>query len=166
MCGIHRDQFNCKLPNSIQWITKQKGHHPRSSAQSDTYQPLSNLFPWTLKSLSVISVWLCTLRWQENVSIVNNLEITFLFLPRKILKEKRSTGRIETFSNRVIWLLVSSPRTLYQNHWSGSGSLGLIIVHQRNRWIPSGYGFIGFSGCTVFAIYSQNRLVDTVNTRI
>lgn len=92
MCGIHRDQFNCKLPNSIQWITKQKGHHPRSSAQSDTYQPLRNLFPWIVHVVLRLPLFLCGFvrrgdRGMFPLSTTSRL--LFFFLPRKILKEKK-----------------------------------------------------------------------------
>jgi len=71
-----------------------------------------------LRPTSTISVELWNWpRWQGNVSNVNDHEISFLFFffcKKNPEGKKRSIGE-ETFSNRVMCLLVSSPRTLYRH---------------------------------------------------
>lgn len=131
--GIHGDQFNCKLPNSRQWITKLTSHYPRSSTFTDTFKLICNLFYFVnfevfevLRPTSTISLELWKPRW-PGMFTMSLRRTTEIFFQENLRKRKRATGE-NTFSNRVICLLVDW-RPLDTNYK---------CLHQEHSWPPAG----------------------------
>ena len=73
----------------------------------------------------------CLMAVSTNFWLLSGTFLTNLYTPMNILMTFFSRGSFRLRSFGVIRIRISDPRSVW------------IMVHQRNRWIHSGYGFAG-----------------------